>query len=509
MITKLLPGFVPSSLVRAVAHRRSAVIALIAITALLIAACGGGDGSENGSGGDGDSAVGPECPVDALEDADGPVEITVWSNANALPRRTFEAMVADYNESQDRVVVDFEPQGVSFEEVLRKFKLAAEDNSMPDLVLLEDTTTQVMADSGTIIPGQSCYDADPDGEEMLDDFLPIAVSSYSVDGALQPVGFDVYTALVYYNRAVFTDAGLDPDVAPGTLEEIRADAEAIKASGVADPPVAVVAQPWQVEWWLTGVHQPVVNQDNGRDGLATASEFDSEATSDLFGFWRTMVDDGLANPFPGTEGQTDHLFAMATGSASIAIDSSAAVNTIAGLLEGDVDPALVEDLGVELPPDFAGLDLDIGVGAFPGVEEPGQGQIGGGAWYLTNGGTVEEQAAAWDFMKWFNSTEQQIRWAQEGSGLPIVRSAAESPELIDAWKSSLGGRWNQIALDVLANVDPDFPGPLIGDYKATREAIREAYERALIGDGNIEAAITQADEKITAASQEYKDTVGG
>lgn len=490
------------------AHRSGPLLGavVVAVIALVAAACS--SGGDEGSGGDGGSDE-VACPVDALEGADGPVEITVWSNFNALPRRTFEAMVEEYNTSQDRVVVDFQPQGISFEEVLRKYKLAAEDDSLPALALLEDTTTQVMADSGTIIPGEACFDADPDGKAILDDFLPIAVASYTVDGQLQPVGFDVYTALVFYNRSTLADAGLDPDTPPGTLEEIRSAAEAIKASGAAEPPVAVLATAWQTEWWLTGVGQPIVNENNGRDALATASEFDSDATAELFGFWRSMVDDGLASPHPGTEGQTNHLFAMATNSASIVVESSAAVNTIAGLLEGSVDPALVEELGIELPPDFAGLDLDLAVGPFPGIEEPGQGQIGGGAWYLTNGGTPEQQAAAWDFMKWFNSTAQQVRWAQEGSGLPVVTSAVEDPALIESWQSSLGGRWNEVAMEVLQNVDPDFPGPLIGDYKTTREAIRDAYERVLIGDGEIEAAIEEADAAITAAAEEYKSTVGG
>ncbi|MCZ7630629.1 MAG: extracellular solute-binding protein [Microthrixaceae bacterium] len=209
-----------------------------------------------------------------------------------------------------------------------------------------------------------------------------------------------------------------------------------------------------------------MNEDNGRDGLATASEFDSKPTLELFDFWRGMVDDGLATAYPGVEGQTNHLFAMATQSASMVVDSSAAVNTIAGLLEGTVDEALIEELGVELP-DFAGLDIDIGVGEFPGIEEPGKGQIGGGAWYLTNSGTPEQQAAAWDFMKWFNATEQQVRWASEGSGLPVTQSALDDPGLQETWSGSLGGRWNTVAMEVLMNVDPDFPGPLIGDYKTS------------------------------------------
>ncbi|MCZ7630628.1 MAG: extracellular solute-binding protein [Microthrixaceae bacterium] len=210
--------------------------------AFLAGACGGGGDDGDGSASGGDDS---KCPVDALENADGKVEITVWSNFNALPRRTFEAMVKEYNTSQDRVVVDFQPQGVSFEEVLRKYKLAAEDDALPSLALLEDTTTQVMADSGTIIPGEACFDADPDGEAIKDDFLPIATASYSVDDQVLPVGFDVYTALIYYNRETFRAAGLDPDVPPTTLDEVRAAAQKIKDSGVGDKPVAVVAASWQ------------------------------------------------------------------------------------------------------------------------------------------------------------------------------------------------------------------------------------------------------------------------
>jgi sn-glycerol 3-phosphate transport system substrate-binding protein len=502
------PELIPERLPGAGRGRIGKFVVFLAAIALFAGACGSGDGDDNGSG-SASGSDGSECPVDALDDADGPVEITVWSNFNALPRRTFEAMVDEYNTSQDRVVVNFQPQGIAFEEVLRKYKLAAEDDSLPSLVLLEDTTTQVMADSGTIIPGEACFDADPEGEAIKDDFLPIATASYSVEDQLLPVGFDVYTALVFYNRDTFVAAGLDPDVPPATLDDVRAAAQEIKDSGAGDKPVSVLAAPWQMEWWLTGVGQPIVNENNGRAGLAEASEFDNESTHELFDFWRGMVSDGLATGYPGIEGQTNHLFAMATGGASIVIESSAAVNTIAGLLEGTVDEALIEELGVDLPPDFAGLDLDIGVGEFPGLEEPGKGQIGGGAWYLTNSGTPEQQAASWDFMKWFNATAQQVRWASDGSGLPVTQSALDDPGLQQTWADSLGGRWNTVAMEVLQNVDPDFPGPLIGDYKATREAIREAQEATLLTESSVDEAIATADSKITAAAEEYKATVGG
>lgn len=486
---------------------RLAAVALVPMVALAMA-CGGGGSDDDSSSGSTSSA----CPVDALDKAKAPVEITVWNNYTALAKRTFEAMVAQYNASQTKVKVNVEPQGVSFEEVLRKYKLAAEDKKLPNLALLEDTTTQVIADSGTIIPGADCYAADKSSQKILKDFLPIAVASYTADGKLQPVGFDVYTALVFYNRTHFEQAGLDPDKPPATLEEIRADAEKLKAAGVTTggkPPVSMVAASWQVEWWLTGVKQEIVNQDDGRQGLATKSEFKSDETTRLYDFWHKMVVDGLANPVPGTEGQTNHLFAMATNSASMVVESSAGVNTIAGLLTGTVDPDELKSLGINVDPSTLKFDLDLNVGPFPGLDEPGQGQIGGGAWYLTNAGSKEQQAASWAFMKWFNATAQQVQWALAGSGLPVVQSAVEDPQLQEKWKTTLAGRWSAVAFGVLENVSTDFPGPLIGDYKTTREAIRNSYERVLLGDGQVQPAIDEADAKISSAAKEYKKTVGG
>jgi sn-glycerol 3-phosphate transport system substrate-binding protein len=490
------------------APRRSLRLLAAAVVplALLVAACGGGD--DKATSGSGGSANAAACPVDALKDAKAPVEITVWNNYTSLPKRTFEAMVAQYNQSQSKVKVTVQPQGISFEEVLRKYKLAAEDNKLPNLALLEDTTTQVIADSGTIIPGAACYAADKSSQKILKDFLPIAVASYTVDGKLQPVGFDVYTALVYYNRAHFTQAGLDPNVPPATLDQIRADAQKIKAVRPDKTPVAVLGTSWQVEWWLTGVEQEIVNNGDGRKALATEGTFANKQTNRLFDFWSKMVADQLAKPFPGTEGQTDHLFSMATNDTSMVVESSAAVNTIAGLLEGSLSAdQLKEDLGVSIPAGFK-LDLDLNVGPFPGLDQPGKGQIGGGAWYLTNGGTKQQQAAAWDFMKWFNSTPQQVQWALAGSGLPVVQSAVDDPKLQEKWATTLGGRWSKVAFGVLQNVDTNFPGPLIGDYKATREAIRSAYEGVLLSGAQPASAANAANAKITAAAKEYKKTVG-
>ena len=115
----------------------------------------------------------------------------------------------------------------------------------------------------------------------------------------------------------------------------------------------------------------------------------------------------------------------------------------------------------------------LGAAPVPGIEEPGRLQMGGGAWYITDSGTPEQQAAAWDFMKFFNSLESQVTWNIDGGYLPYRTTATKDPRVVADWTNTLSGQWLAIAYDELLNgVDPNFPGPLMGPYDQFRAAIR-------------------------------------
>lgn len=477
--------------------------AIALLLAVLAVACGGGDdgaSDDAGGGGDGsgDEAL-PECPIDALDDADGPVEVTVWHSYIAKTADTLAALAQQFNESQDQVVVEVQNQGQSYDELIRKYNQAIPTDDLPAIVILEDTQTQLMADSGTVVPAQSCFDAD--GTD-LSAFVPIGVGAYSVDGAMQPGSLNMNSYVLYYNRSHFEAAGLDPDDPPQTLDEMRTAAEAIKQAGVAETPVVQYLQSQFVENLLTGVGQTVVNNDNGRDGLATEATLDNERTVEIFEWIDQMDDDGLLLSVTG-DGKVDHYFAMAQGDGSMMIETSTAATTVDAVLAGQLD---ADDLGVENPENVNPEGLDIGVAPMPGLEAAGKGQIGGGAWYLTGDPTPPEvQAGAWQFIQFMNEVNSQIEWNLEGSYLPWVEAAADDPVLVDAWQNTRKGRWLAIAYDSLLDRDPDFPGPLIGPYSETRAAIETALEQLVLNDADPADVIEAANEEITDALVSYED----
>ena len=110
-------------------RRHLFLLPLLTVLALLAIACGGGDDSADGDdGGSGGGSDLPTCPVDALDDADGVTEITVWHAWVGLTKRTVESIAEEYNASQDKVKVNVEAQG-NYEEMLAKYESALADPS--------------------------------------------------------------------------------------------------------------------------------------------------------------------------------------------------------------------------------------------------------------------------------------------------------------------------------------------------------------------------------------------
>jgi len=489
--------------------RHSRFLAVGLAATLLVSACGGDDGgseSSDGTGGEQAATDLPPCPIEALTAATAPVEVTVWHGYTAKTAEALDALAADYNASQAKVVVKVEQQ-TSYEELWKKYQSGIASSQLPGIAIPDDTVTKQIIDSGTVLPAQSCIDAtDYDISQLLE----TSRSYYTIDGVLYPASLNTSAALLYYNKNHFRKAGLDPEKTPGTLDEMREYAQKLKEAGVPanDPPIILNLSPSILEMFLTGAGIPVVDNDNGRgDGETTASTYADPRTVELFTWVQDMIADGLLEVVPSIDNQFDHYLAMADQSASMTIETSTAATSVEAFLGGDLDVGALPDAAGEVDGSAIDLEaLDIGAGVVPGIDEPGQLQMGGGAWYITNTTPDEVQAAAWDFLSWFNEPAQQATWSAKGSYLPYNTKALDEPELQAAWTDSLAGRWLALAYDELATgIDPDFPGPLMGPYEQFRAAQRKAIDELVFTGGEPQAVADEVQETTTAALEQYNE----
>jgi len=483
-------------------HRlRLPLLAALCALALLAAACGGDDGSGGSTddSGGGEAADLPPCDLDALDGAAGPVEITIWHSLSAATEDALEAMVDEYNASQDVVVAEVQNVGAGAEELSRAYNQGIASGELPTLAIFEDTQNQFLADSGTILPATSCIDAG--GTEP--DWLPIAPGSYTVDGVVWPSAFNLSTPIMYFNVDHLADAGLDPEAPPQTLDEIREAAQAIHDAGIVDAPFVFQVNPWFLESWMTGIGQTIVNEDNGRAGVATEATLDNENVIEVLTWLQEMQDDGLLNPVRQVEGNVDQFLALGTGQGSMLLETSTAAVSIERFLQGDLDTS--ELTGDGRIPEGIDTTLDVEAAPLPGVEAAGQAQVAGSIWMSTTTGTPEEQAAAWDFMEWWNELPQQVTWNLEGSYLPSIGGAADDPTLQETWEGTVSGQSLAVAYEQLQGVDPDFPGPTIGPYFDVREVVRAAMEAVIYEGADPAQAAADAQADVTAALATYED----
>lgn len=470
----------------------SKIVALLLALTVLAAACGddNGDGeasgtttpSDNGGSTTTEATVEPErCPVGALDETDGPVTIDFWHGMTAELETTLVALTEEYNASQDRVRVNLIYQG-SYDETAEKYLATARGGSLPSLVQLEETRIQMGIDSRTMLPVQSCIEA---AGYDTSDHLPAVIDQFTVEGQLWPMPFNASGPVLYYNKTMFEAAGLTDADVPTTLDELREVSQTIVDSGVTPSGLAFELRPWYLEQWLAMGNQPLVDNDNGRAGRATATTFDSDLALEIFTFVDEMIDTGLATNVGRNPSGVDAFLAVANEDVAMAFGTSAALGSILAVLDTGQFP-----------------NVEIGVAPLPGPS--GGGVLVGGAalWLVERDQSDAEKAAAWDYVAWLNEPEQQAAWHAGTGYIPIRQSAIEDDAVQQLWEEQ---PYFRVGYDQLLASDTDFGGPVVGDYAAMRDAIIEGLERMILQDVDPATALadakTRADQAISAYNQ--------
>ena len=273
-------------------------------------------------------AAGATCPLAALKKATKPVEITMWHSMTRANEQTLQSLIDKFNSSQSDVKVKLINQ-IDYVQTFNKYKSGLASGDLPDIVQLQETDQQQMVDTGTVLPAGVCAKAD---KYSFSDFLPRVISYFTIKGTQYAMPFNTSGPVLYYNKKAFSAAGLDPEKPPTTFDEVRQDAEKLKANGVSAP-LGLKVEPGFFEHWMAKSGALFVNQSNGRKGRATKAVFNTKGRPlDLH--LAVGHGEGRARhhqPALGT-GNFDNLLGIRSGSHAMAIDTSAALGTITSVL---------------------------------------------------------------------------------------------------------------------------------------------------------------------------------
>lgn len=214
-------------------------------------------------------------------------EVTWWAPEFGADRA--EELAAAFEEQNPDITVNIErvvPNGLQ-----NRLLVALRSGNTPDLVDIANGWTAPFATTGGLM---ALDDAVAELGVEMDDFLPAAIDTATVDGQLYALPFRAEAHAMIYNKGMFEAAGLDPEAFPETWEDLRTAAEALTQDGTFGMGIAGGGEVSNTIFrslpflWMNG--GGVLNE--GLDQSVLAQPESVEAVE----FYTGFLDDGLAPP---------------------------------------------------------------------------------------------------------------------------------------------------------------------------------------------------------------------
>lgn len=327
--------------------------------ALSLAACSGGAPAQ--------TSAAPSLSADGTDDG---TSLTLWTRAPL--EKQAKLLVAAYNAShKNQVQLTVVPN----DDYVAKVGAAAGSSSLPDLFAADIVYVPNWVKQGLF----QDITANIDGLSFKDSINKGHLSAGTSDGKEYVLPFVLDLSMLFWNKELFKEAGLDPDKAPSTMAEYAADAKKIQAlnkPGVYGTATGLncggcLVFTWFPSIWASG--DQVMNADG------TQSLLNGENAKKVYDTWADLWKSGAVLPSSKDE---------------------AGATWTAGFTQGKVGlmfyPATL----------MSSTPFDAGVAGIPGVNGGASTFVGGDGIGISK--DSKKAAQAWNFLNWMMSEDAQV-----------------------------------------------------------------------------------------------------
>jgi sn-glycerol 3-phosphate transport system substrate-binding protein len=435
------------------------IVAGLATLALVATACGDDDSGDAGE--------------DVLDEAteDDPVELTMYYPiaVGGPLEDVVEDLIAGFEEENPEILVNPVYSG-NYDDTVVQATTALDGGEPPATTVLLSTEMFSLIDDDIIVPFDDLV-TDEEEEEWLDSFYEeFMLNSRDGEGRTWGIPFQRSTIVQYYNKEAFEEAGLDPEKAPSTWEELVEMAGAVQDETDLDWGVQMPSSGfpyWLFQTFTTQMGVEVVNDDGNE------VYFDQPEVVEALEFWYSLSEEHGVHP-PGVVdwGTTPEDFLQ---------EEVGIIWTTTGNLT-----SIAED-----------APFDFGVAPMPENVEPGS-PTGGGNFYIFADAPEEEQRAAFRLIRYLTQPEQAAQWSIE------TGYVAPSPE---AWETEAMQEYvaefpeAEVARDQLQHTVRELSTYERGEVY---DRVNDALQAALTGEQSPEDALTQANESINDLLEPYR-----
>lgn len=379
--------------------------------------------------------------------------VNFWARSE---QSSLAMLVNEYNQSQDKITVKLNE--IPNIQMLTKLSAAVAVNNPPDLVAIDLVYFPELNRSEQLVDLTDKI-GNMDYVSQFSDALK-AIGSYN--GKFYAVPFAAESSLLFYNKKLFREAGLDPNRGPETLAELHDYSKKIRAlgkdyygfaiPGTSSGGLAFTFTPY---FWANG--GDIISADGKR------SVVNSENNKKTLTFFHNMYKDGLMSPLSRTDSALNDAFTS---------------GKVAMIGTGAFTFKIFKD---NYP------NLDYGVTYFPGEKKGDWASFTGGDAFALPVGSKHQDAAI-DFINWALSKQTQVELMAKNGYVPTRMDASDNPYSQKDPKYLLANK----ALE-------KGHMPYLVPYNETFNAINSPYLTMIqkaIFEGDIDGALKTADQKI-------------
>lgn len=301
------------------------------------------------------------------------------------------------------------------------------------------------------------YDDFIDG--FIDGMLGLVQDS---DGVQRGVPYALSVPMLYYNADIFEEAGLDPDSPPQTWQELREAALQIREeTGEYGIGLQIsTANNWLPQTLVESNGGFFLDPDTGEVGV------DSSETLEVYRFWQELALEDQSLPVVSDAEQEQ---AFNGGRLGMYVKTSAALAGIQEQADFDLRTAEVPSWG----------------------DRPRRLASGGNALFIF-ANEEDQQAAAFEFIKFLLSKRGQTIWVMDTGYVPLVRDVEDDPDYLQGFFAE--NPLTSPALNQLPDSVPWMPFPGARGQEA-EEVLIEARE-AILDGSPVEETLRDAADRI-------------
>src|SRR5678815_1572334 len=361
----------------------------------------------------------------------------------------------------------------TYQESITKALTAHKSGTPPVTSVLLSTDMFTLIDEEAIVPIDPFVKTDDDKKWMAS-FFPAFMENSRTGGKTWGVPFQRSTIVLYWNKDLFKEAGLDPEKGPATWTEMQAFAEKLtRRDGAGD-----VSQ-WGVQipssgfpyWLFQGLTTPAggILMNEAGDGTF----YDKPEVIEALTYWVDLSRKYKVHPEGIVEWGT----------------------TPKDFFERKV--AMMWTTTGNLTNVKSNAKFDFGVAMLPAGKQRGS-PTGGGNFYIFAKSTPAQREAAMKFIKWVTTPQRAAQWGIDTGYVAVRADAWETP----AMKQYVAGfPAAAVARDQLPFAKAELS---THDNQRVTQALNDALQAALTGTKTPEQALKDAQREADRLLRPYK-----